>query len=267
MRLSNWFNAATQIALVWTLVSTPFFWIFTPLKTISALTIGSDMEVRGRITSVEETGASENDSSVYAVHYIYFAEGERFEGVGYTTGSSPSPESPVTVYYDEDNPKRSKADGLRASMFGLGALFVLLFPAIGLLGLWFTIRWGRQRNRLMIHGIVADGKLEKTEGTGTFINEEQVMALTFRFDTRKGLPGRAVIKTTETKWLTDDDVEPILYDPENPENALGLDELDPYPEFDEGGRMRGTFKRAAIRSILPALTILANYFFIQRFFQ
>ncbi len=265
-RLSNWFNVATQVALAWTLFSTPFFWLFTPLKTVAALTIRGGVEVQGRITSVEETGASENDSSVYAVHYAYFAEDGRHEGVGYTTGSAPSPESRVTVYYDEGNPKRAKADGLRPSMFGLGALFVLIFPAVGVIGLWFCIKWGSRRNRLLSHGEVADGKLVKTEGTNTTINDRQVMALTFSYKAKDGLPRHAVIKTTDTKWLTDDTFEQILYDPDHPDRALGLDELSPFPEFDESGRMRGNLKRAALRSILPFLTIAANVYFIQRLF-
>lgn len=266
IRLANWFNAATQVALAWTLFSTPFFWLFTPMKTITGLTIGSDTEVRGRITRVEETGASENDASVYAVYYAYFAEGERFEGVAYSTGSAPSAESTVTVYYDEDNPKRSKVDGLRRSMFGWGAIFVVIFPAVGVIGLWFTIKWGVQRNRLLSHGLLADGKLEKTEATNTTINDRQVMALTFSYQAKDGIPRHAVIKTADTKWLTDDEVEQILYDPDHPDRALGLDELDPFPDFDEAGRMRGSLKRAVVRSILPALTLAANLFFIQRLF-
>lgn len=266
IRFSNWFNGATQLALFWTLFSTPFFWLFTPLKTITGLTIGHGAEVQGRITSVEETGASEGETSVYAIHYSFFAEGDRFEGTAYSTGSAPSENSNVTVYYDESNPKRSKIEGYRRSTFGWGASFVVIFPLVGVIGLWFAIKWGARRNRLLAYGLVADGKLVNTEGTNTTINDKQVMALTFSYKAKDGLPRQAVIKTTETKWLTDDDVEPILYDPDHPDRALGLDELSPYPDFDEAGRMRGSFKRAAVRSILPALTIAANYWFIQRFF-
>ncbi len=263
MRFSNWFNGASQVALFWTLFSTPFFWLFTPLADLSGLTIG-DAETRGRITQIEETGASENERSVYAIHYSYVVDAERFEGKAYATGSLPSPDTLVTVYYDEGSPERSKLDGYRRSTFGWAAGFVIIFPAVGVVGLWFALRWGAKRNRLLMRGLVANGTLEKDEPTGATINDKPVRALTFGFQAQDGRKYSAIIKTSETKWLTDEDVEQILYDPEAPDKALALDELDPFPDFDEAGRLRGNLKRAAIRAILPAAALLANWFFVQR---
>lgn len=264
MRLSNWFNVATQVALVWTLFSTPFFWLFCGNADLSGLTMRDAAATNGKVSEVRETGASENESTIYEIHYRYSVDGERYSGISYVTGSAPSPDAVVTVLYDEDDPGRSKIEGLRRKMFGPAVLFVTIFPAIGVIGLWFTVKWGHGRNRLLSHGLVADGKLVSQQPTGTTINERPLMALTFRYTARDGKPYNAVVKTVETKWLTDDEVEPILYDPDVPEKALGLDELDPPPDFDESGRMRGSVKRAALRSILPAITLLLNVWFFQR---
>jgi hypothetical protein len=263
IRFLNLFNAASQIALVWILFSTPFFWLFSARADLSGLTFRGSAATNGTVTDVIETGASENEMDVYSVHYSYSVMGERYSGNSYVTGSPPSSGDVVTVRFNDDKPQRSKIEGMRKSMFGPSALVVVIFPAIGVIGLWFTLKWGQRRNRLLANGLVADGKLEKKEPTGTMINDEPVMALTFGFTAKDGGRHTAVIKTSETKWLTDDDVEQILYDPAAPDQALALDQLDPFPDFDEGGRMMGNLKGAAIRSIVPAATLLANLYFIK----
>jgi hypothetical protein len=263
-RLSNLFNAASQIALAWTLFSTPFFWLFGAQADLSGITFLMATATNGTVTETVETSASEGDASIYKVYYRYSVLGEDFQGVSHITGGAPSAGSTVTVLYNETVPSRSKIEGMRRNMFGPGALMVLIFPAVGLIGLWFTVKWGVARNRLLAHGLLADGTLEKSEPTGTTVNDQPMMALTFSYTATDGRKHHAVIKTLDTRFLSDDETEQILYDPDNPDEALGLDDLDPFPDFDEGGRMRGDVKRAAIRSILPAVTILLNLVLAQK---
>jgi hypothetical protein len=264
-RLSNLFNGATQIALAWTLFSTPFFWLFGAQADLSGITFLLATATNGTVTEVFETSASEGDASIYKVYYRYSVLGEDFQGVSYTTGSAPSTGSTVTILYNDTVPSRSKIEGMRRSMFGAAALMVIIFPAVGLIGLWFTVKWGARRNRLLAHGLLADGKLVKSEPTGTTVNDQPMMALTFRYTASDGRKHHAVIKTLDTRFLTDDEIEQILYDPDDPDKALGLDELDPFPDFDEAGRMRGNVTQAVKRSILPAVTVLANLLFTMKF--
>ena len=224
---------------------------------------GEHEYTEGRVTESIETGASENDSSVYAVHYEYFANGERLNGISYSTGSAPDAGAMVTVEYDVEKPTKSVIDGLRRKMWGWGAIFVVIFPLIGLIGVRITLKMGAKKNRLLKHGLLAEGRLLDVEQTNMTVNDEPVMACVFTFTALDGREYETKIKTTDTKWLTDDDVEELLYDPDEPERALALDTLSPFPDFDESGQMTGRPLGALLRSLLPAITLAANWMLFQ----
>jgi len=58
--------------------------------------------------------------------------------------------------------------------------------------------------------------------------------------------------------LTDEREEPLLYDPENPDDAVMLDEAPSRPRFDESGALVARPVAALLAMILPALVIAVN---------
>src|SRR5687768_18324521 len=128
LSLVNVFNLFAQIGWFVFGFGMIFAWVFIGNADFSFLTFrGPHAERYGRVTSVENTGASENDSPVVAHHYEFSVAGSRYSGTSYTTGGSKSAGDQVTVEYDEDHPERSRIAGMRRGQFGPLVMLVLIF--------------------------------------------------------------------------------------------------------------------------------------------
>jgi hypothetical protein len=117
-------------------------------------------------------------------------------------------------------------EGLRKSEFGGGVgMIVLIFPAIGLLMLFFGTKKVLKTIGVLKVGKFAGGKLLGMKPTNTKINDQTVYAMTFEFTAQNGKQYQCVAKTHKTYDLEDDDEEQLFYDPNNPENAVLVDTL------------------------------------------
>lgn len=239
-----------------------FFWAFVGNADFSFLTFRGAMErAAGKVTRVEATGASENDTQVMANHYEFSVAGRAFTGTSYTTGNGASEGEEVTVEYAPDNPERSRIAGMRTAQFGPFVLFVTIFPAIGLLFLAFGVRGGLRRSRLLGTGYFTTGKLIDKEPTNMTVNKQRVYELTFEFTTRDGRRAEAKARTTDTSRLEDEHNEPLLYDANDPSQAYVLDELPARPEINGLGEFVGRPASAILVSILPAIVIGAHFIY------
>ena len=125
----NVFNGFSQIGWFVFGFGMIFFWAFAGNADFSFITFrGNVAEVAGKVTSVESTGASENDTSIMANHYEYSVAGQRFTGTSYTKGGAASAGEEVKVQYSPGNPARSRIAGMRTGQFGPFVLFVTIFP-------------------------------------------------------------------------------------------------------------------------------------------
>ena len=256
LRILAVFGGVVQIGWAVFGFSSIFLWAFggnAELPMLGELALTS-----GRVTSVKETGASENKTRVWANHYEYSVVGQRFEGVSYSTGSRVSEGDPVVVQYRTGNPSQSRIEGMRRKMFGSGALFVIIFPAIGLVVLAFATRAGLRRARLLKEGILTAGKLVSKQPTNTRVNRRMVWELTFAFTTYDGQAAEAKARTSMTERLEDEEYEPLLYDPLKPSVAYLLDEVPARPQTNEAGELCGRPLAAAASLILPAIVIVGN---------
>ena len=236
-----------------------FFWVFVGNADLSIVTFRGAIErTTGKVVEVKETGASENDTPVVANHYEYSVAGQRLTGTSYTTGSRPSVGDPVTVEYKPDNPARSRIEGMRRGQFGPFVFLVTIFPLIGFLMMYFSMKGGFKRSRLLRNGVFTTGTLVDKEPTNMTVNDRRVYELTFEFTARDGRKCEAKARTTDTARLEDEASEPLLYDPENPSEAFLLDELPGRPELSGVGEFAPRPLAAFLALIVPGIVVGAH---------
>lgn len=243
-----------------------FFWAFVGHADLSFITFrGAVEQTTGKVTSVEATGASENESTVIANHYEYSVAGKRLTGTSYTTGSPATAGEEVTVEYKPGSPERSRIAGMRRGQFGPFVFFVTIFPLIGFVIVYFCTKGGFRRARLLGNGVFTTGKLIDKEPTNMTVNDRRVYELTFEFTARDGRRCEAKARTSDPTRLEDESDEPLLYDPDNPSEAYLLDEAPGRPEINGVGELVGRPMAAMASLILPAIVIGAHaaYFYFK----
>lgn len=178
----------------------------------------------GVIGEVTEANAEVNGQAIFRAEFSFRAGDRTYPGYSHLR-YRPEPDSPVTVEYLVSNPAVARIEGGSRSLFGSSGLWVLLFPALGLLLLLTRTRAMLRQIRLLHRGLLAHGRLVKKEGTNTSVNEQTVWELTFTFQDRHGTERRTVVRTHEAGALTDDKREPILYLDRKPDVSHALDAL------------------------------------------
>ncbi|MGN6183061.1 MAG: DUF3592 domain-containing protein [Thermoanaerobaculia bacterium] len=238
-----------------------FVWAFGANADFSFLTFaGEHARIEGRVTKVETTNASENSQKVWANHYQYSVAGQSFTGKSYSKGTSAEQGSPVTIEYDENNPARSRIEGMRRAMFGPWAVFVVIFPSIGLIIVIVCVRGGLKRNRLLRDGMLTTGKLVSKAPTNTTINKQRVYELKFEYLSTRGR-AYATARTHQTDRLQDEAQEMLLYDPNDNTSAFLLDELPTRPQV-MSGELQGRPVAAFFSLLVPLIVIGLNAFML-----
>ena len=266
MAILNVFNGWAQIGWFVFGFGMIFFWAFAGNADFSVITFRGDIATTsGKVTRVEETGASENESPVKAHHYQYSVAGEWLNGTSYTTGGGPSVGDEVVVEYASSTPIRSRIEGMRRAQFGPWAVIVTIFPLIGFLLLYFGGKSGLKRTHLLRSGMFTTARLAGKEPTNMTVNDRRVYELTFEFTSRDGRRCEATARTSDPSRLEDEQQEPLLYDPENPSRAYLLDEAPGRPQIDGLGELQGRPLAAAMSMIIPAIVIGAHvaYFYFK----
>ena len=110
-----------------------FAGIFVPMADFSFVHFrGQTTLIQGVVEASEMTDTYEDEAPVFRIHYSFeLADGSFHGGSSYVTGVELDPGTPITIEYPENNPWISRVEGMRSAPFGLGVLFVLVFPAVG----------------------------------------------------------------------------------------------------------------------------------------
>ena|SRR5947209_2882398 len=239
--------------------SSIFFWVFVGNADFSFITFhGAINSVRGVVTRVETTGASEDRTQIRANHYQYSVAGRPFSGVSYSTGEAVASGDDVEVEYKAGAPEVSRIAGQRRRTFGPAVAFVLIFPLVGLGLVVGATTWGSKRARLLRDGVLTTGVLKSKQATNTTVNSRRVYELTFEFTARDGRRCQAKARTSLTQRLEDEREEPLLYNPDNPSDAVMLDDAPSRPQLDESGGLAARPVAARLAMIIPAVVIAAN---------
>lgn len=217
----------TLIGLIFTLIGLVFLFVFIPLADFSSLSYNdNDPSAKGVIKSVISTGSTENKRRVYcyAFHY-WLADGKTFEGVSYST-IYPQPEAgdTITVQYMPGKPEQARISGMRSSPFSPAVAFVFVFPLLGLVMLVGGIFRARKNIRLLANGMLVYGEVTGKEPTNTKINNRRVYKIFFRF-TVNGTPYTSTVRTHKPERVLDEKKEPLLYNPDKPEEAVLVDAM------------------------------------------
>lgn len=206
----------------------PFALIFIPFATLfSSGFDNSDPIIEGNITEVYSTISYVNDVQVYKYTYTYNPpDGGNYEGAGYSTGQMFEIDALIEVQYKRNQQEVSKAKELRLSSFPAGLGFiVLIFPLVGAALFYFGAKKAINAIRVLKIGEIAYGKFLHKEATNTTVNKQRVYKLTFEFTAKDDKVYQTVAKTHLYHRLEDDETEKLVYDPDDPENAVLLDAL------------------------------------------
>ncbi len=250
-------GAFAQFGWIFFGIGSIFFWIFGSMSDYDSwLRFGGAVETKGKITAVNATNASVNESDVLEFQFEFDVAETIHKGVSFSTHGGKRPGTIVTIEYVPSDPKLARIKGQRRNVFpGFVILFVAIFPGvgIGIAGSIFVVRI--RALRLLTNGHEALGKLVSKSATGTEINDESVYKLTYAFDV-DGDTYECVAKTHKTERLEDDELEPILYDKDDPSRSVALDSLPGMPRILADGSVLET--RVFSFLVVPVLAVLAN---------
>ncbi len=230
-----------------------FFWVFGANADLSgALFRFTPVETTpGRILSVEGTSSSVNDARVYRIRFAYNARGQHYESVAYTSGYAPQKDARVTVEVLQLDPTVARVAGTRRAMFPAMALFVVVFPLVGLGFLGSGLWEGAKAARLLRVGRLATGKLVSREFTNASVNNQPVVRLSFEFTAHDGSTAVAEAKTHATRPLEDEAEELLLYDPADPSSAVLLDSIAASPRLGPDGE----YEPRPMAKVIPLLIV------------
>ena len=253
-----------QFGWLWLGITMIFLWVFGSMTSFNGLffLVGRVDTAPGVVSTIGDTGASENETPVFANHYAFRVERleEDFYGITYTTGQIFSEGERVTIEYLSSNPNISRIQGGRSGTFSWWVLCIVgIFPLIGIIFVTISLVSGFKANRLLTHGRVALGTLIGKQPTNTRINNQTVYKLTFEFSTDTGQRYRAAAKSHQPFVLEDEPQEQLLYDPQNPKNSVLLDSLPGEPDIDEFGNIQVANMGRTMRSlVLPVAVVTFN---------
>lgn len=250
----GWALLALMSSIGWVFAGNADAWSPLLFKTLATA------QANGVVTAMRETRSSEGSTRVCEVSYRFTAPGgQERSGRSYVTGTAPHPGQRVIVEFLEALPAVSRIQGMRRGLFGPGAMVVLIFPAVPLGIVWFSVRSGVRMSRVLARGRLAAAELKSKKQTNT-VNRRPVMTLTFEFVAADGQRYGASETTTDTTALEDERRETLLYLPAEPTSAMLIDALPKAIQAGEDGGLRLESASALAVLVLPLLTTLGNAF-------
>lgn len=143
----------------------------------------------------------------------------------------------------------------------LGPYFLLFafFPLAGLLFLFLSIKKATRIERLLRKGILAKGQLVLKENTGIERNGKILYKFTFSFKDTLGREIKFSEKTDQPHLLEDDEEESLIYQKDDPENAVLLNSLPGTVCIDKAGRLLPcSLGKSILLLISPLLVVLGH---------
>ena len=141
-------------------------------------------------------------------------------------------------------------------------LVPIAFGVFALILIIIRIRKGASAIAMLKNGHLDWAILVDKSATKVKIEEHRVYKMTFEYRDQHNYRHRIITKTHVTEELEDDPEEPILFDPNKPENAILLDQWELYAscsnngEFEDELRFYGIFNACLPLMALTAYGIL-----------
>lgn len=212
---------AGSIGLLLALSLAPLIDFVTPFN------FGDDViQARGTLTEKSGTNVSIDENVVSAYHFSYSYLGKTYNGVSYTTGNLYKVNDSVPVEIEADDPAIARIEGMDVKpVHFVFSIFVIMFPLPGLVFLAYTFYKRVPYIHAIRYGIMTRGKFVRMMETGTVINKKTMYDVYFQFNDESGKKYTAIGTTLNTDLVQDEPEERIIYDPDNPSNAVVVDAL------------------------------------------
>lgn len=252
-----------------------FVWMFGGTGYLHDLAFfsGELQTARGQITEVRKTRLEINDNRVYEYLYAFETDGRRYRGSSDGFSSRYGAGDPAIIEYAAGDPGHSRISGMDLGLGGWPFLFTLVFPLVGAGFITAGVRKGLKGIGLLGRGSPTDGRFIRREATSTRINNRTVYSYLFEFEDdrnrtwqvsgRSHLPERFAGEpgAGRGKRGEEDVLEPLLYNPDNPADALLLDDLPGSPRIRADGRVTLT-GAGKLAILLPAVVIIGNLLWV-----
>ena len=244
MRLRALFSSLhAKLALPFLLINLVVIGVLAVMVDWNSLKFSKNAVVRktgGTLLGIKPTSVSVNRVRVMAYRFRYRVEGEDGyrTGISYRTGYINTGKQKLTIEYLADKPEIARIEGMRTGI--MSPLFLLILIPLVLVGLGcFITGWRRGRQVLAVleRGEFTRGRLLTELPTNTTINKRRVMACTFEYEV-SGSTYTVTAKTRIPELIKDEPEERIVYNPDNPSQAVLFDLLPPkIRAFLDGGRI------------------------------
>lgn len=181
----------------------------------------------GTVHNVEETSATENKKKILQFDFDYFVNEVPYYGTSYYRGDPGlRPGDEVTVEYDQNDPGLARIQHFRMAPYnGDTFLLMLIFPFVGLMLLTWAIVKGRKIIALVRTGYVTTGKVISKTATNARINKRRVYKIGFEYNGLDGMTRQGTVKTHQPERLEDEEDELLLFNPDQPDEAILVDAL------------------------------------------
>lgn len=179
------------------------------------------------ITSISNTNASENDVAIIRYNYSYSVNGKNYSSSSFTKGERAIfVNDTVPIQFDKNNPSFSRIQNMRMAEFdGTWLLFIFIFPFVGIVFLVISLIKGRKNISLVKNGFLTKGSVTNKEATNVRINNRTVYKVYFDYTANDGVQRRAFTRTHQPEKVEDEEKEQLLFNANNPEEAVLLDTL------------------------------------------
>lgn len=228
---SVWFFTLIGVAVFWG-VSWNAEWR-SDFDTIDDLT-----PIEARLLAMDPTKLSMHGERVHRVVYEYKVNGVFYSGASYHDGTIFDPRKPLAIHYSAADPAVSRADGMRAYLFGAWTGYLGLIALLGCTILAFGVRSGVRDVRILREGRAAMGTWMDSHDTAVKVFGVTRMEVHIAFTDHRDVERVGVIKTFKSEQAEDDHRERLLYDPDQPERIVLIDTLPGRVDIDHRGRLR-----------------------------
>lgn len=192
-----------------------------------------DAQMDGVVRAVERTSSTQNDRRIFAVEVQYppATEAEATPSSPTSrlttsyTADPPEVGALVTVEYDSSDPDSARMRGARSSHFSSWVLFVLMFPAIGLVFALAQTGDALRTLGLLSRGYLTRARFADKRAGNLSVNDVPQSRMRFTFVDHHGVEVPFEVKTFKPELLEDDREEPALYDPRQSRFATTIDHL------------------------------------------
>jgi hypothetical protein len=217
-------------------------------------------EGKAVLREIKKTSYRENKIYIYAYSYDFTAnDGKLTKGCSYYFfDESYKIGNSVEIQYKSKNPSHSRIKGMRRETFNSLVGLVLLFPIIGVIFVIVGLLKNIKALNLIINGRFTKGKKISSEPTGVRINRMPEYKFVFSFDV-SGRTYEAICRTHETRKVEDEALEIILYDEQNPKQAIVYDSVTNVPRIDSQGHLEPAGFRWIGTLIFPFVAILTIF--------